>query len=51
LLSTLLLCSFVVVAAAVEPSLADTKLQHLHLMLYPCYLLRLQGWDVSSWVA
>jgi type IV secretory pathway TrbD component len=46
LLSTLLLRSF----AAAEPSLADTELQHLHLMLYPCYLLRLQGWDVSSWV-
>jgi hypothetical protein len=47
LLSTLLLRSF---ADLLLPSLADTKLQHLHLMLYPCYLLRLQGWDVSSWV-
>jgi hypothetical protein len=28
----------------------DTELQYLHLMLYPCYLLRLQGLDVSSWV-
>jgi hypothetical protein len=26
-----------------EPSHADTKLQHLQLMLYPCYLLRLLG--------
>jgi hypothetical protein len=50
LLSTLLLCSFAAATAAVEPSLADSELQHLHSMLYPCYLLRLQGWDVLSGV-
>jgi hypothetical protein len=46
-LSMLLLRSF---AAAAEPSLADTEPQYFHVMMYPCYLLRLQGWDVSSWL-
>jgi hypothetical protein len=38
------------------PSFADLllllmlSLLLLTLVLYPCYLLRIQGWDVSSWV-
>jgi hypothetical protein len=52
LLSTLLPRSFAdLMLLLLLPSLTDTELQYLHLMLYPCYLLRLQGWDVSSWVA
>jgi hypothetical protein len=48
LLSTLLLRSFADLLLLLLSLLL--LMLYLHQMLYPCYLLRLQGWDVSSWV-